>query len=74
MSINQQIIGITTANLVDSIKRQALSIGCVGDIDLFGTIVTGEDIVRSMRELGRVASMYAEHIANTGKQTTLKGI
>jgi hypothetical protein len=48
--------------VVQLLQDQAAAMPIEGDLDLFGETVTVADIARSMRELARVANLYADAI------------
>jgi hypothetical protein len=48
--------------VVQLLKDQAAAMPLEGELDLFGEAVTAADIARSMRELARVANLYADAI------------
>ena len=52
----------TTSSMVSAIKRQAANISHTWSINRFGEVVTDNDIANELRELARVADMYAKKI------------
>lgn len=51
---------ITPTQAASLLKQQAAGIGQAGTIDLFGETRTDADVLRAIKDLGRVAQMYAE--------------
>ena len=53
---------MTADQMAEAIRRQAIAVGVVGEIDLFGYARTESNIASALSELSRVAAAFAAEL------------
>ena len=53
---------MTADQMAEAIRRQAVAVGVVGEIDLFGDARTESNIASALAELSRVAAVFAAEL------------